>query len=347
VVTSIDPEALEPASALRVLHLNDIAWVGSALVDALRQAGADAELLVPPRPGVGSPGPLRPLLLPMRLLALAGIALQARWRGPDLVHLHYARHGWVAPLLDRPYVLHCHGTDVRDTTPGRGWGRVVEPAMRRAAAVLYATPDLAGAMAAYRPDALFMPNPIPIPDVAAVAPARTDVLLGVRLDAGKGAADIERLMAELLRVRPATTVTLVSHGAQADRLRRRLGAAATLAAPVPHASMPKLLAPHRVAVGQMHVGALGNYELEAMAAGLPTAARFRFPDAYPEAPPVIDGDDPAGVARELAMLLDDPDALRARGAASRQWVATHHAPPRIAERVLALYREIMARRDAT
>jgi glycosyltransferase involved in cell wall biosynthesis len=325
-----------------VVHLNDIAWVGSSLVTALREAGTQAELVDPARPGGAGSGPARLILLPIRLLSLTWTALRVRRLKPDLVHLHYARHGWVAPLLGVPYVLHCHGTDVRATLPGRGWGRIVAPAMRGAAAVVYATPDLAPWVARYRPDGQFLPNPIPMPSMP-VTEIGADVLLGARLDPVKGATAIGELMAELLRRRPSTSVTLIAHGSGVDRLRGTLGGATTVIPPVPHAELTTLLAGHRAAVGQMEVGALGNFELEAMAAGLPTAARFRFPDAYAVPPPVIDGVDAADVARQLAELLDDEPSRVARGEASRAWVAEHHAPSKVAERLIGIYTSALAR----
>lgn len=330
-----------------MVHLNDIAWVGSSTVAALRERGVDAELVDPARPGGTSSGPLRSLLLPVRWLTLAGATFRARGLDADVFHLHYARHGWVAPLLNAPYVLHCHGTDVNATPPGRGWGRIVARAMRGAAAVLYATPDLAPSVAAYRPDGEFMPNPIAVAPVpAAPADPTGDILLGVRLDPVKGTDAIADLMAEVVGRRPSTSVTLIAYGSQVDRLRRILGKAGTVVSHVPHAAMGTLFARHRVAVGQMKVGALGTFELEAMAAGLPTAARFRFPDAYPVPPPVVDGNDPADVAGQLIELLDDEAARSARGTASRGWVAEHHAPARVADRLIGIYTSVLARNEA-
>ena len=317
------------------------------MVAALRERGVDAELVDPARPGGTSSGPLRSLLLPVRWLTLAGATLGARRLDADVFHLHYARHGWVAPLLNAPYVLHCHGTDVNATLPGRGWGRIVARAMRGAAAVLYATPDLAPSVAAYRPDGEFMPNPIAVaPSPEAPADPTADVLLGVRLDPVKGTDAIAELMAEIMRRRPSTSVTLISHGSQVDRLRRVIGSAGTVISPVPHAAMGSLFASHRVAVGQMKVGALGTFELEAMAAGLPTAASFRFPDAYPVPPPVVDGNDLADVAGQLIELLDDQQMRNARGAASRGWVVDHHAPERVADRLIGIYASVLARNGA-
>ena len=310
---------------------------------ALRLGGIQAELVAPPRPGATLATPLSTLLLPSRLLALAGGALRARQFQADVYHLHYARHGWVAPLLGGPYVLHCHGTDVRDTLPGHGWGRVVAAAMRGAAAVLYSTPDLARWVAAYRADGQFLPNPIGVPaPIERPVEQTTDVLVGVRLDPIKGPDAIAQCLAEVVRLRPATTVTLIDHGSQVGRVQRALREVATTVSPVPHAAMPSLFARHRVAVGWMGLGVLGNFEFEAMAAGLPTAAHFGYPDAYTTAPPVIDAPEPVEQARALVELLDNEPARAAHGEASRAWVAEHHDPARIAQRLIGIYGSIIA-----
>jgi glycosyltransferase involved in cell wall biosynthesis len=93
----------------------------------------------------------------------------------------------------------------------------------------------------------------------------------------------------------------------------------------------------------MGIGAIGNYELESMAAGLPTVSAFHYPDAYDAPPPVIDEGDPVRSARRLASLLDDELARLTLSAAGRQWVRTHHAPAMVADRLLAIYRELLAR----
>lgn len=338
------PAAHAGSRPLRVAHLNDIAWVGSELVAALRRAGVEAQLVSPARPGAHGPGPVRGLLLPTRLLSLAVGAARARGLHPDVHHLHFARHGWVAPLLGGPYVLHCHGTDVRGTAPGSGWGRVVSAAMRGAAAVLYSTPDLAPWVAAYRPDGAFLPNPVdvspPLPPPEPVA----DILVGVRLDPIKRPDLIAASLAEVLRLRPSTTVTLIDHGLQVDEVRRALGDAARVVPPVPHAAMKTLLLGHRAAVGWMGMGVMGNFELEAMAAALPTVAQFDYPDAYPAPPPLVDAADPRRAASALVDLLEDEPARAAWGAAGRAWVTQHHDPGRIAEQLVDVYASVLAAR---
>ena len=327
--------------AMRVVHLTDIASVGGTLVDALRLVGVDADLIDPIRPGRDLRYPWKAAMLPLRAAGLLSAAARARLKTHDLVHVHYARLGVMGPLCGGPYIVHCHGSDVRGVAPSSGWGALIGPSLRRAARVVYATPDLGPWVIAFRPDARFVPNPVVL-SPEQPASERRDLLVAVRLDPIKGTFAMQEIVARVVAMRPATTVTIVDHGREVPAMLAAAGATARLISPVPHAAMPSLLAGHRAAIGQMGVGALGNYELEALGAGLVTAASFRFADAYGEPPPVVDGGSPAATGARIASLLDDELARRQLGAAGRAWVSVHHDPETIARRLAALYAEVLA-----
>ena len=283
-------------------------------------------------------------LLPLRLASVVATAAAVRREAPDLVHVHYARLGWAGPLTGRPFLVHCHGTDLRGVTPGSAWGRVTGPWLRAAATVLYATPDLEAWARPFRQDAIFLPNPIPIHEAAGEsAAASRDLLVGVRLDPIKGPASIAATLAALRAIRPATTVTIIDQGSEVRSTLEAAGGAARLIPRLAPDAMPALLADHRAAIGQMGIGAIGNYELESMAAGLPTVSAFHYPNAYDAPPPVIDEGDPVGSARRLATLLDDEPARLSMAAAGRLWVTSHHAPAMVADQLLKIYREVLAR----
>ncbi|HET6380601.1 MAG TPA: glycosyltransferase family 4 protein [candidate division Zixibacteria bacterium] len=326
---------------LSVVHLNDLAFTGTTLVRRLRAMGVDATLIDPVHPGRDLRWPWRLRAVPRRYTALLAAALRARRRRPQLLHLHYARMGWMARVVGRPYVLHCHGTDIRGVSPDSRWGRLTAPWLRDAARVLYATPDLEAWVRPFRPDATFLPNPIEIPEPAPDEP-HIDLLVAVRFDAVKGAEQVLEVMRRLRAIRPQTSMTVVERGARLDEALAAAGPDAWKVPFLPHDDMPALIARHRLALGQMAVGALGTYELEAMASGVPTAAAFRYAAAYPEPPPLVAGATPQEIAASLARLLDDEAARRQLGEASRAWVTRHHGAEAVTARVLELYREILA-----
>ena len=327
---------------MRIAHVNDIAFVGSTLTRALRVAGVEADLVEPFRAGATIPYPWKALTLPLRVAGLAAAGLRLR-RRYDIAHVHYARLGVVGPLSGLPYVVHCHGSDIRGVTPRSGWGFEVAPIFRGAARVYFSTPDLAPWVAAFRPDAVFLPNPIEVPDriVESGGRGERDVLIGVRLDPIKGPEEIEATVRALVAIRPGTTFTVIDQGSHVGRVAAAAGSAARIIPPVPHDELPALFRAHRVAIGQMRVGAIGNFELEAMAAALPVASAFSYPDAYPERPPIVDGPSPADRADTLARLLDDPAACVTFGERAASWVAANHSTTAIAARLIADYAAIL------
>ena len=102
---------------IRVVHVNDIAFVGSTLVRNLRAEGVDASLIEPLRLGRTIPRPWRLAALPVRAIGLLAAGARVRFGGYDVAHVHFARLGIVGPLGGRPYVLHCHGSDIREVRP--------------------------------------------------------------------------------------------------------------------------------------------------------------------------------------------------------------------------------------
>ena len=104
---------------------------------------------------------------------------------------------------------------------------------------------------------------------------------------------------QLLRDRPATTVTVVASGPLVPTARARLGGRALFVEPRRHRDMPQLLASHRVALGQFRLGILSQFELEAMACGTPIVATFRYPAAYDTPPPSRRPPSPTGSLERL------------------------------------------------
>jgi glycosyltransferase involved in cell wall biosynthesis len=265
----------------------------------------------------------------------AAIALRREPR--SVVHIHYATQGVIALAAGRPYVIHCHGSDVRGARPGSLRGRILAPILRRAALVLYATPDLAADVRRFRNDAVFLPNPI---DTGAFTPggaATRDVLLATSLDQVKGSRQAIDALDLLLAERPQTTVTVVAAGPMRHEARAVLGGRVRFVAPVAHETMPDLLRDHRVAVGQFRLGILSQLELEALACGIPMVTGFHHAEAYPDPPPIVGADVAADIAARVKQLLGDEVGRSERGSSARAWVLANHDFDRVSERLCEAY----------
>jgi len=325
-------------SPMRIAEINDIASVATEIGTGLRVRGHDVGFIHPRLFGAKLPPPLKPLTAPIRAPDWLDMVLRLRRGKFDIAHIHYAYLGNLGWLARVPYILHCHGSDLRDETlltrP------LTRQALRHAAYVFYATPDLRQFLAASRPDAEFLPNPIDLDRFAPTLPAgeARGVFLCSALTSIKGAEVTLEACRLLAARRPDIRFTAYAGGEFAPQFEAL--PTVTLISHQPRWKIPAIVNQHALVSGQVRVGAAGMAELEAMACARPVITWFNQPGAYPEEPPFVSASTPAAIASEIERLIDDAAARSAVGAAGRDWIAKYHALDRIASRVEAVARAI-------
>ena len=312
---------------MRVVQVGDVAGVGPALEAALR--GRTEIISVPfSQAGARRPEWLKAGYAPHRMVQAFRLARDVNRLRPDVVHIHWLPNALAGPLLAAPWIIHCHGSDVRDLS---GWRRLMFPMLlRRADAVVYSTPDLAPSVLPFRPDAVYLPTPIP--EGLPVAPATRDVLVGSRAAKVKGSEVAAEALRILLRGRPGLRVAAVD-GPDFDHPAERLPF-------MPKSSFLAEIARSHVVLGQFALRALGITELEAMSCGRPVVTAVDA-SLYPTPPPVQDARTPEQIAVEAGRLLDDAEAARHLGKLGRTWVREMCAPDDVADRVIEVYRRVI------
>lgn len=325
-----------PVSEPSILHLNDCALVARHLVDAAAATGRTWDYLPPER--------VRPAQVPSNpVLAMAAYARYVAERAvrvgrADVVHVHY---GTSARLLRergiprRPYLLHLHGSDIREQWKDPATHAEIQAAIDGAAHVYYTNLDTIDEATTARPDAEYMPAFVDVAALPAWAPAqRPTVLFASRWDDVKGGPDNVDLARLLRRAVPDADLVGLDWGAHA---RAAADAGVRLVPVADHDAYLRLLAGAHVAVGQARP-ILAVSEFESMAIGVPTVAlgsRIPRPDDG-TTPPVIEGsaDD---VVDGVRAALADPVAVSTRLAAL-PWVAEHHTAARYVEPLVERYR---------
>jgi glycosyltransferase involved in cell wall biosynthesis len=320
-----------------IIHLGDVAGTSRTFVDLARNEGLDWVLREVP-PGRGRPAAR---VIADRATDLAGF-LRSR-RDIELLHVNYGVSGYYGWGSKIPWVLHLHGTDIRQDLGSRWLGPVVRHSIQTADRVLVATRDLLPAVMPLRPDAEWFPSPLPIgafgrlddaPERDPSAPVR--VFYCSRWDESKGADELLRSAAELVTSHPDWDVVGLDwgrHAAQAGRIGVRL---------LPYLTTSELRAQLDLAdvvVGQTRLGELGLTDLEAMLRRRPLVARYTAGDFEGEALPLWNTTEAPIVDHVEAIVAAGPadELVRTRTWAAREWVRHHHHPLALFARLKRTY----------
>lgn len=313
---------MEPQS-LRVAQVGDVARVAIALTRAL---GSDCRVIriALRQPGARLAGPLKVLALPLRIAELVLASVRVRRLRPDVVHIHWVPNGLIGILAGRPWVIHCHGDDIRALS----WPRrpLFHWILGRATVVVVSTPDLLDWIPR-KFEPRYVPTPIP-PFERMDVPEDRDVLVASAAYPGKGTAVAFAAIERLRSLRPGLKAAGIS-GPLFPPVAAQLPM-------MPHANFLRELARSRVVLGQFEIGSLGVADLEAMALGRPVVT-FVEKGRYVSPPPVISTTDPETIAARVAELLDDPRRRNEIGKACRAWVTETHSDAAVRRTLLALY----------
>jgi glycosyltransferase involved in cell wall biosynthesis len=320
--------------------------------DALERVGYTGALREPMRATL-----LAPLMLPLFLGRLWAVAAQeVRAFRPDVVHAHWwMPAGWIASRLRVPFIVTCHGTDVR-LLEKPFWRALAAPVMRRAGAITTASDFLARDIARYLPDVAkkisvtSMPMDIELfargASAEKVSPPR--VLYAGNLIASKGVDVLIEAIALLRDRGTACQLRIIGAGPEEARLHaladaRSLGPSISWSPFVSQHALPAEFgaATVTVLVSRGQAEGLGLVLAEALLAGsavVGTAAGGIPEVVVDEQTGLIAKDgDASDLARQIERLLTDP-ALRERTiAAGRERIRTQHAPVASAERVIGIY----------
>lgn len=330
---------------MRVLHVNDYAYVARTITTQARSEGRPWRMLLPEQVGPWNTPPR--LLAPIVQAPYAAVRAAALRRS-DVVHVHWGKSARLVRqpgIPRRPYALSLYGPDLRT----RWLDPRLRPELQRgidaASIVCYTDLDTAEAALATRPDASHLPQAV---DPRLVPPwarrgtngGRARVVFASHWSPDKGVTRQLELVAALHRAYPKVELVGLDWGPGAAEAAAR---GVRLVPTTDQEDYFDLLATADVVVGQATT-ILSLSELEAMLIGAPLAALGRrLPSGDGTAPPTLDGslDD---VVEQVGEALADPEGT-ARQLGSRKWVEAHHHPARIVELLDPLYRRAVAEWD--
>lgn len=323
----------------RILHLGNVANTGPNLVRQARALGRDWAFRELPK----SPS----MLSPRAWLERGQDALRYSMSTvtPELAHVHYGPNGYYGDLKKAPFVLHLHGTDLREDLHRPLLGQLESVALRRASAVIVATPDLLSKASEIRPDARYVPNPVPplSANPEALRQPREQLLppgtvfFNARWDDSKGGTELVELAANVARSGAPTFG--INWGTHAEAARRAGVELLPLTSPEEFREIQRQAS---VVVGQFRFGSLGISDLEALNAAKPLVG-FVNTSLEGEVPLANSSLDTAW--RAVSGLLEDETAASELGLRGQRWVQEHRSPTASVLALEETYRRVLNRKD--
>ena len=336
---------------MRILQVHHINQVASTYGSDLTRRGHAVTVYEPSLVAGLAPLPLKYAAMPWRLLDMRRVVGKLNPNHFDIVHIHWASYGLLGLVSQIPFIVHCHGTDIRERYQHPLFRSILTPIFHRAAAVLGITPDLMPCIRQIRSDALFFPGPI---DTDRFEPFKTQkrdpsrpwtILLFTRLDPVKGPEIAAQGIARFASRHPNVCVLLLDWGILRGEFKRRYGDRFEFMQLVPPEEVQRMIWSADVVVGQFALGILSLCELQAMSCAKPVICSFRYDDAYPSPPPLCRAATAEEIDEQLENLFQYPEAGLALGQRSREWVIKNHDYRVLAGRLETLYESILGVRQ--
>lgn len=332
---------------MRILYMHNINGVAETFAHELRCRGHFTELYEPSLVGGGAAPPLKIALMPFRVLDMRHIVGKLNTDYFDIVHIHWASYGVFGPRSKIPFIVHCHGSDVRNRLQQPFFRLMLSPIFRQASAVMCITPDILPIVQSVRSDAVFFPAPI---DTELFAPEEDSrgplsqpwiILLFARLDSTKGVDISAQGIARFVQRHAGVRVRLLDWGDLRSQYKQQYSNRFEFIPPVSPFEVADLIRSADVVVGQVALGALGLSELQAMSCAKPVIASFRFGGAYSALPPICQATSAEEVDEHLEHLFQHSEEAKALGQRARTWVIQHHGYRTLVDKLEAYYRSIV------
>jgi len=316
---------------MRILYINNINQVAQTDKSELSRHEHTITLYEPSLRGGHAPLPIKLAMMPKRILNLRHIVGKLRPNYFDIVHIHWASYGILGLVSRIPFIVECHGTDVRYRLNNPFFRPILTLLFHKAAAVLCITPDILPSVQSIRPDALFMPGPVdinrfsPVEEIYTTSRKAWTILLFTRLDPIKGPEIAIQGIASFVRRHLEVRVQLLDWGPLREEYKKRYSTHFEFLPHIPAEKVPQVLQSADVIVGQCLVGALGLAELQAMSCAKPVIASFCHEEAYSTPPPIYKAATAQEVDEGLEYFYEHRDQGLELGLHARKWVIAHHS----------------------
>lgn len=328
---------------MKVMHIRDIAFVATTLVDALNSIeGVEAIFFDQKIYSMKIRDIIKNNFVYKKLMEK---------EEPDILHIHFLQTGLYVLLSKTYFIIHVHGSDVRgikeliseSNIKNKVFGILKKKLLKKAKLVLYSTPDLKNDLDDIRNDAIFLPNPVKqtnfIKTNYEFKDNRINLLFFSSLSDQKG-ADIAFPALEIIKglYKEKVNIICINFGYQKEKYGNF--DFVNYIDKVEHENIDKFISQFDIIIGQLKAGAIGVSELEVMMQGIPLISYFKYNEFYEEPCPLISCNTPEGVVNSVEELVKNESLRKEIGVKQVEWVNRYHSDRNVALELLNLYKQL-------
>lgn len=318
-------------SKLKVVHVNDVASVGTVLTESLQKIGVEAKLVKFDAPeGKSKIGSII-----WRAKRATEILNEVDKKA--ILHIHYFPNILFFFFSRRTIFLHAHGSDIRVGRLNVLRNIFNYLACMRAKKVFYSTPDLLPYLARIGVVATFLPNPVDVhskPSYEVDEEKAKNIFLFSALTKVKGADRSLFALKRFKKLYPECRITVFDFG---EYFSEDLYSCFDVISRKKRSELSDIIASHGIILGQFKLAAIGMSELEAMAEGRTVIANFKYNDSYDKPSPVVLAESSEEIFRKVEELYGKCELLNEVGIRSRDWVLEFHDSEKIAQKLVKDY----------
>lgn len=328
---------------MKIIHVHDVAFVGSTLVDALNKLqNVKAIFFEREKYSLGLCVHLKNMIYFRRFL---------KKEKPDIVHIHYLPTSLYALFGKTKYVLHVHGSDIRGLSDNSKKYNIKQKIYRRfkkyilknAQLVLYSTPDLKQDVEIVRKDAIFIPNPVKCNDFLKNEykfKEKMNILFFASLSDQKGADIALPALKELNEIyKDKINIVCINFGKEKDKYNK--ADFINYVDKIDHNDINIFISKFDIIIGQLKEGAIGVSELETMMQKIPLISNFKYDEFYLEKCPIISCENSKEIIDSVDLLINNQKLREELSQKQFEWVIRFHADYNVAQKLIKIYKTIL------
>jgi glycosyltransferase involved in cell wall biosynthesis len=319
---------------LKILHLNNVAEVGSILSNQQLISGLESESIDLIKPCASRNIALKIMCIPIRIAHSLFLRAKISLGKYDIVHVHYTTSALLFIGIKPKLIVHAHGSDVRNQDQNILRFFVNKIVFKFSDLIFYSTPDLKKHIDKYGVSSIFIPNPLDIENFVETGRPEHSLFIHAAISQIKGAPVLIEALKKIKQHFPHLKISYLAFGDMLEEIEKLN---LNKISKIKRENLKEIISAHGLILGQFQVGAIGMSELEVLSCDRPVVCHFEYDHSYIVPPPLLKARTADEIFFHVESYLNNPEVFLQNKDKYRNWVIENHSKEKIERLVYVNY----------